>query len=334
MYERGRVVAATFDGKLNEMQLYGLLFAGAVAAFCLNTLIGRQLGATAPVLSIVGNMTCGCSWLLVRALFQRPTAPRQWWPLAVVAAMVVVGATLRLVGDSSVPLLRILGNAEDLTSSTLLLLATIEPLRGIGSGIPFAEKRFRISFVASYAAVLIIAVLWVDGPPADSSPTRYGGAIKAACALAALAGMGFAIWYRVGHPVPEPMRPKRRVKADDEGLGERILSAMQREAVFSQHDLKVADLARYVGEAEYKVTQCVTGALGFRNFNQMVNSYRLAEAKRRLVDPSLAHLPILTIALDCGFGSVGPFNRIFRAETGTTPKQFRKSEHADAGRAA
>lgn len=170
MYERGRVVAATFDGKLNEMQLYGLLFAGAVAAFCLNTLIGRQLGATAPVLSIVGNMTCGCSWLLVRALFQRPTAPRQWWPLAVVAAMVVVGATLRLVGDSSVPLLRILGNAEDLTSSTLLLLATIEPLRGIGSGIPFAEKRFRISFVASYAAVLIIAVLWVDGAPADSSP--------------------------------------------------------------------------------------------------------------------------------------------------------------------
>ena len=64
-------------------------------------------------------------------------------------------------------------------------------------------------------------------------------------------------------------------------------------------------------------------ALGFRNFNQMANRFRIEEAKRRLADPALRRLPILTIAYDCGFGSVGPFNRAFKAETGLTPLEFR-----------
>ena len=72
------------------------------------------------------------------------------------------------------------------------------------------------------------------------------------------------------------------------------------------------------------MTQCITGALGYPNFNQMVNGYRIEEAKRRLVDPALAHLPILTIALDCGFGSIGPFNRAFKADAGMTPQEYRR----------
>ena len=78
------------------------------------------------------------------------------------------------------------------------------------------------------------------------------------------------------------------------------------------------------------MTQCITGSLGFRNFNHMANHYRIAEAKRRFSAPSLDHLPILTVALDCGFGSIGPFNRAFKEETGMTPMQFRKSRHPDS----
>jgi AraC-like DNA-binding protein len=51
----------------------------------------------------------------------------------------------------------------------------------------------------------------------------------------------------------------------------------------------------------------------------------VAEAKGRLADPRSDHLSILTIALDCGFASIGPFNRAFKAETGMTPMQFRKA---------
>ena len=37
-----------------------------------------------------------------------------------------------------------------------------------------------------------------------------------------------------------------------------------------------------------------------------------------------AELPILTIELDAGLNSLGPFNRAFGAETGMTPSEFRR----------
>jgi AraC-like DNA-binding protein len=36
-------------------------------------------------------------------------------------------------------------------------------------------------------------------------------------------------------------------------------------------------------------------------------------------------LPVLTIALDLGFGSIGPFNRAFKDATGMTPTEFRRA---------
>jgi len=63
--------------------------------------------------------------------------------------------------------------------------------------------------------------------------------------------------------------------------------------------------------------------LGYRNFAGFLNFYRIADAKAALADPSQADVSILTIALDAGFNSLGPFNRAFKAETGVTPSEFR-----------
>ncbi len=71
--------------------------------------------------------------------------------------------------------------------------------------------------------------------------------------------------------------------------------------------------------------------LGFENFNRMINHHRIEQAKRLLIDPD--RRSILEIAFDCGFGSVGPFNRAFKAETGTTPRAYRR-EAALASRTA
>ncbi|WP_371070074.1 helix-turn-helix domain-containing protein [Salmonella enterica] len=45
--------------------------------------------------------------------------------------------------------------------------------------------------------------------------------------------------------------------------------------------------------------------------------------KVALADPAQREVPILTIALDAGFGSLGPFNRAFREAEGMTPSEFR-----------
>ena len=43
-----------------------------------------------------------------------------------------------------------------------------------------------------------------------------------------------------------------------------------------------------------------------------VNEHRLREVEQRLADPQCDRLPILTLALEAGFGSIGTFNRAFR----------------------
>ena len=74
----------------------------------------------------------------------------------------------------------------------------------------------------------------------------------------------------------------------------------------------------------------INGQLGHRNFSAFVNGYRLAEAEAALADPGQAEVPILTIALDAGFGSIGPFNRAFKSHTGLTPTEYRRSRVGDA----
>ena len=57
-----------------------------------------------------------------------------------------------------------------------------------------------------------------------------------------------------------------------------------------------------------------------------------AEAMAALADPGQAEVPILTIALDSGFQSIGPFNRAFKAQTGVTPTAYRKQAESRSDR--
>jgi AraC-like DNA-binding protein len=82
---------------------------------------------------------------------------------------------------------------------------------------------------------------------------------------------------------------------------------------------------------EYLLRRAINRHLGYRNFNDFLHDYRLREAGQRLCDPAEAHLPVLTIALDCGYGSIGPFNRAFKSRFGLTPTQYRHlAEHPQA----
>ena len=68
----------------------------------------------------------------------------------------------------------------------------------------------------------------------------------------------------------------------------------------------------------------INGHFGFRNFNEYLNRYRLDEIAARLVDPETQQLPVLTLALEAGFQSLGPFNRAFKQAYGVTPTEYRR----------
>lgn len=310
--------------KVDPSVVYGAAFMFAALAFCLKSLLARELGPATDLFAIVGNVTCGWSWLATRSLFRREAGRHDLWPLGAVLLLMAASATTSFVTVDAMPL-RILDNLAQLGSSAMLLLAVAEPLLDMRAQKDRAERTFRMCYTAGYVAVLGVGVLAVDGAPAASLASQFSILIKAVCAIGAVFGYGLALNYRKQHPLETvAARPRRKPIAQDPELGEQLIKLIDEKRLYVEPELRVADLARLAGEAEYKVTQCITGTLGFANFNQMVNSYRLEEVKRRLADPALAHLPILTIALDCGFGSIGPFNRAFKADTGMTPQEYRR----------
>jgi AraC-like DNA-binding protein len=109
----------------------------------------------------------------------------------------------------------------------------------------------------------------------------------------------------------------------DDPLANRLLAFMEHHKPHRDETLTIAALASQLGEQEYRLRRLINGRLGYRNFATFLNGYRLAEVKAALTDPSQRDVPILTIALDAGFGSLGPFNRAFREAEGMTPSAYR-----------
>lgn len=101
---------------------------------------------------------------------------------------------------------------------------------------------------------------------------------------------------------------------------ERLLKAMTAEHAYRREGLTVAVLAADLDMGEAVLRSLINQQLGYRNFNDFLHHYRLQEAAARLV---AEHRPILTIALECGYGSIGPFNRAFRQRFGMTPTEYR-----------
>jgi AraC-like DNA-binding protein len=115
-----------------------------------------------------------------------------------------------------------------------------------------------------------------------------------------------------------------RPTAIDAALLRRLEHSMSVERAYRREGLTIGSLSAELGVPEYRLRQLINEGLGHRNFNAFLNSYRIEEAKVALADPGQKDVPVLTIAMDTGFQSIGPFNRAFKAATDVTPTEFRR----------
>jgi AraC-like DNA-binding protein len=99
---------------------------------------------------------------------------------------------------------------------------------------------------------------------------------------------------------------------------------MADERVYRQENITIGVLAGRLKIPEYRLRRLINQRLGHRNFNVFLNNHRIEEAKAALADPAQAEVPVITIAMDAGFQSLGPFNRAFKAVTGVTPTEYRR----------
>ncbi|WP_208512980.1 helix-turn-helix domain-containing protein, partial [Variovorax paradoxus] len=132
-------------------------------------------------------------------------------------------------------------------------------------------------------------------------------------------------------PVP-PASPEPAPDTDpaEDRLADALHRLMTAERAYRDEDLGIAQLAARLAVPEYRLRRLINQRLGHRNFNAYINGFRLQEALAALADPAKRERPVLSIALEAGFQSIGPFNRAFKAATGLTPTEFRRQKLADS----
>ena len=100
--------------------------------------------------------------------------------------------------------------------------------------------------------------------------------------------------------------------------------ALQADRIYLQEGLTIGALAERLGSSERVLRQVINRGLGHRNFNDFLHAWRIREACEELARPEQARMPVLSIAMKVGYGSVGAFNRAFKARIGMTPTDYRR----------
>ena len=303
----------------------GALFAIGAAAYAIVSASGFHGGGAPwqiPLLAVsAGNNTV--FWLLAGVLFDDSFRLR-WWHVVIWLLLVVAGTV-----DAFYPSLA-LGLALTLSSLVFAGLAIARTLATWRADLVERRRRLRLFIVAASSLyIAVIAILQLAGAPAG----RETGTPNIAASIGLLAIVSIIAWSLLRLTddqslfVASPLAPAEPAP-DVEPIDKDLLAALERSMAIDrahrQEGLTIGGLAEKLGVREYRLRRLINQALGYRNFNSFLNDHRIAEVKAALTDPSQAEVPVLTLALDAGFSSLGPFNRAFKADTGMTPSQFRR----------
>jgi|GEM_PF-926952 len=105
----------------------------------------------------------------------------------------------------------------------------------------------------------------------------------------------------------------------------RIIVLMEKDKLYQEPELTLLDLATKLQLPSYQVSQAINLSLN-KTFYDLINRYRVDEAKRLLLDARTANYTILSVGFEAGFNSKTTFNTVFKKITGLTPTDFRKRE--------
>ena len=281
-------------------------------------------------------------WVAARALFCDDFAfsvP----VVATVLAMVALGlaANLPYLPDAAVALpMALVRHLSQLHAVAMLVVvgaALWEIARGWQDDLVEprrAARRWVAMGIGLYAAVALVIELALRGQAIGRLlPALHVAGIGAVTlALAVLVArrsldevLGISEPMRPATPpAPDPVPATLDAAAAPPGSQSpalaRLTQAMTEARAYRREGLTLAGLATLLGVGEAALRTQINQELGYRNFNDFLHHHRLQEAAARLVSDDL---PILTIALECGYGSIGPFNRAFKQRLGMTPSEYR-----------
>ena len=322
-------------GRQRPAALPGALFCLAVAAFFVTSIPGVR-PYPAP---LAWSLTALCVtkavwfWLFARALFTDDTAPgRRHFVIAGIVA--AAGAWQQLVflpayrAGAAGGFETALGFGFDGALLTLVLLGLYEAWRGMATDLVESRRRLRVVFMVATGVYLALTLgiqsynLLLD---VDTPLLAMRGNMLIVTVVA-LGGAAFLLQPRRESWI-DPVRTRSSVPLSH--LETAVLGKLQRalevDRVFLEERLTIGALAGRLGTSEPVLRRVINRGMGHRNFNDFLHAWRIREACEELARPEQARVPVLSIAMKVGYGSIGAFNRAFKARIGMTPTDFRRN---------
>jgi AraC-like DNA-binding protein len=330
-------------------------FRGAVAgrlavAFALGSAahaVTYGIGATSPVsiwhapLIALSTGNIVVFWLFTRALFDDAFKMRWWHALVWAAVAGFSFINCAWIAPAS-------GNARfSIIAINLLVLGFIalavgQTIASWSADLVEGRRRLRVFIVSAaalYGGINAVLQILVSGREAadvanTANAALLAGIVAAICysmtRVAAVDLFPVAPVVTAVANVPAPSVAPPDSGAADQRLVDALLRLMADERIYRHDNITIGTLATKLRIPEYRLRRLINQRLGYRNFNVFLNNHRIEEAKAALADPSQAEVPVITIAMDVGFQSLGPFNRAFKATTGVTPTEYRRLNEARA----
>jgi AraC-like DNA-binding protein len=310
-------------------------FALGSAAHAVTYMIGSTSPVSAwhaPLIALsTGNVVV--FWLFTRTLFDDAFVLRGRHALiwAAVAAFSFVNCMwIAPAGSARVSIIAI-----NLLALGFIALAVGQTIASWSADLVERRRRLRVFIVSAAAlygglnAILQITMFAGEGADIANAANAFILAAIVAAISYAMTGVTAADLFPVGPeavagagPFGTPLAVPDSNDAD-QGLVDALMRLMADERIY-RHDNTIGTLATKLSIPEYKLRRLINQRLGYRNFNVFLNNHRIEEAKAALADPTQAEVPVITIAMDAGFQSLGPFNRAFKAITGVTPTEYRR----------
>ena len=323
------VLAAFFarDARASQTARIGAML--TVGAFCYVVLVPLDSSGSIDFgrlpFHLMSLATPALFWLFALSWFDDGFRLKPWHGV-IVAVLVASGFTANYLYAAGMTPSLPLAISWRLLSIVLVIAAIGTALRGRNADLVEARRRARLALSLMIALVIIWIV--VAELPLDGWPPPMGWRVANAASLFLLAvTLALTILgWRDPALLAAPAKPQTvtlRPEADDSVLLTKLETDMRHERLYRQDGLTITTVAARLGVPEYRLRRAINQGLGARNFNAYLNGFRLDEAREALADKQQREVPILTIALDAGFGSLAPFNRAFRDAEDCTPTEYR-----------
>ncbi len=102
---------------------------------------------------------------------------------------------------------------------------------------------------------------------------------------------------------------------------QKIVHLFTIDKLYEDPELSLTDLSKKLQTNPSVLSKIINQGFG-QNFNDFVNAYRVKAVQQKLEAGEQQTQTLLGIAYDCGFNSKATFNRAFKKDTGTSPKEW------------